>query len=168
MRYFYHTIWYINCKFPSQSLFIFIFLQKCLRVLDFESHSKNYSPELAYIVRNTFYITYLSIKYFFRKWHVAFQCQGLCQRCQLLFFLGEHGFRSWIRSKNRSGSSTNSKDDEPDDMLDDEESSEEVFCNPWALKCHRDHLKKMGLLSPGPSTPPNLGKHFFKMGRSIF
>ena len=79
------------------------------------------------------------------------------------FFLGEHGFRSWIRSKNRSGSSTNSKDDDPDEMLDDEETSEEVFCNPWALKCHRDHLKKMGLLSPGPSTPPNLGIHFLNM-----
>ena len=34
--------------------------------------------------------------------------------------------------------------------------SEEVYCNPWALKCHRDHLKKIGLFSPGPSTPPSL------------
>ena len=34
--------------------------------------------------------------------------------------------------------------------------SEEVFCNPWALKCHRDHLKKLGLLLPGPSTPPGV------------
>ena len=32
------------------------------------------------------------------------------------------------------------------------ETSEEVFCNPWALKCHREHLKKMGLLSPTMST----------------
>ena len=30
--------------------------------------------------------------------------------------------------------------------------SEEVFCNPWALKCHREHLKKMGLLSPTTTT----------------
>ena len=30
--------------------------------------------------------------------------------------------------------------------------SEEVFCNPWALKCHREHLKKMGLLSPTTNT----------------
>ena len=32
------------------------------------------------------------------------------------------------------------------------ETSEEVFCNPWALKCHREHLKKMGLLSPTTTT----------------
>ncbi len=38
-------------------------------------------------------------------------------------------------------------------------SSSEVFCNPWALKCHRNHLKKLGLLSPpGPSSPGNGGQ----------
>ena len=47
------------------------------------------------------------------------------------------------RSKSRSSSSGTSKDDtEPDD--DDED---KVYCNPWALKCHRDHLKKLGLLT---------------------
>ena len=62
-----------------------------------------------------------------------------------------------MRSKNRSGSrNVDSEDDIPDNDLIDDEASEEVFCNPWALKCHRDHLKKIGLLSPGPSTPPNL------------
>ena len=40
--------------------------------------------------------------------------------------------------------------------------SEEVFCNPWALKCHRDHLKKLGLLTPGPSTPPLLEENHQK------
>ena len=34
--------------------------------------------------------------------------------------------------------------------------SEEVFCNPWALKCHREHLKKMGLLSPTMSTSSSI------------
>ena len=40
-----------------------------------------------------------------------------------------------------------------EDEVGSSTSSEEVFCNPWALKCHRDHLKKLGLLSPGSSTP---------------
>ena len=32
-----------------------------------------------------------------------------------------------------------------------DESKEEIYCNPWALKCHRDHLKKLGLLSSSHS-----------------
>ena len=44
-----------------------------------------------------------------------------------------------FRSKSRSSSSGTSKDE------DEEEN--QVYCNPWALKCHRDHLKKLGLLS---------------------
>lgn len=31
-------------------------------------------------------------------------------------------------------------------------SSADVFCNPWALKCHRDYLKKLGMLKPKPRT----------------
>ena len=30
--------------------------------------------------------------------------------------------------------------------------SQDSFYNPWALKCHRDHLKKLGMLRP-PSSP---------------
>ena len=38
-----------------------------------------------------------------------------------------------------------------------DEATEEVFCNPWALKCHRDHLKKLGLLS-GPSSEDQISQ----------
>lgn len=31
---------------------------------------------------------------------------------------------------------------------------EEAFCNPWALKCHRDHLKKLGILKSSQSEDP--------------
>lgn len=43
-----------------------------------------------------------------------------------------------------------SNSDEDSDGISD---NTEVYCNPWALKCHRDHLKKLGLLSPG--SPPD-------------
>jgi inositol-hexakisphosphate kinase len=70
-------------------------------------------------------------------------------------------------SQSLTGSSGNSRDEEDpvvNDILDamispavaNNLNNEEVFCNPWALKCHRNHLKKLGLLSPGLSTPPNL------------
>ena len=42
------------------------------------------------------------------------------------------------KSKSRSNSA------EKDDT---EEENNDVYCNPWALKCHRDHLKKLGLLT---------------------
>lgn len=39
------------------------------------------------------------------------------------------------------------------------EEDDEIFCNPWALKCHRDHLKKLGILgaTPSSSSSPNHG-----------
>ena len=43
------------------------------------------------------------------------------------------------RSKSRSSSSGTSNEEQ--------EEENEVYCNPWALKCHRDHLKKLGLLT---------------------
>ena len=44
--------------------------------------------------------------------------------------------------------------------------SEEVFCNPWALKCHREHLKKMGLLSPTMSKSSSIATAGQKIKKS--
>ena len=46
------------------------------------------------------------------------------------------------------------------------ETSEEVFCNPWALKCHREHLKKMGLLSPSMTTSSSIATAGQKIKKS--
>lgn len=54
------------------------------------------------------------------------------------------------RSNSSSGSSSRDGDFSLlDDDLDETSTNEtgEVFCNPWALKCHRDHLKKLGILT---------------------
>lgn len=71
------------------------------------------------------------------------------------------------RTKSRSSSSSYSKDDESEDTFEEEtstnasiatdvSSNSEVYCNPWALKCHRDHLKKLGILSGlGSHSPRN-------------
>ncbi len=34
-----------------------------------------------------------------------------------------------------------------------------AFYNPWALKCHRDHLKKLGLLRPPSSSAGSAGSN---------
>ena len=36
--------------------------------------------------------------------------------------------------------------------LEIESESPVAFCNPWALKCHRDHLAKLGLLDNAPKS----------------
>ena len=56
------------------------------------------------------------------------------------------------RSKSRSSSSGTSKDD-----TEPEEEEDKVYCNPWALKCHRDHLKKLGLLTTSSSSGSGSG-----------
>lgn len=63
------------------------------------------------------------------------------------------------QDKNRSNASSVSSSRDGDlSLLDDEildteteATTGEIFCNPWALKCHRDHLKKLGILTPASS-----------------